>query len=77
MTRLCKIKGRHNFIGGKDNDNIFEEGVVYSVQKILDNIVITPIGKQPEVDSYGDKISMQHIEEVIINGDYLIPKDDK
>lgn len=35
MTRICKIEGFNGFIGGKDNDNIFEEGVVYDVKKIM------------------------------------------
>lgn len=73
-SRICKLKGFHNFVGGKDNDNIFEEGVIYKVENILGQIILTPIGTSPEVDSNGDKISMQNLSHIITSGDYLNPK---
>jgi len=76
MTRICKIKSFKGFIGGKDNDNIFEEGVIYEVKKILGEIILTPVGKQPTYDSYGEKISMQHLSQIIFNGDYLLTENE-
>ena len=37
-SRICKLKGFKGFIGGKDNNNIFEEGIVYEVKKIMGEI---------------------------------------
>ena len=71
MTRLCKLKSFNGFVGGKDNDRIFEEGVIYDVKVILGQIMLTPIGKQPEYDRYGEKISMLTLSEIIVQGDYL------
>lgn len=76
MTRICKIKGFRGFIGGKDNDNIFEEGVIYEVKKILGEIILTPVNKQPIYDSYGEEISMQHLSQIIVNGDYLLTENE-
>ena len=73
MTRICKLKGFSGFVGGKDNDNVFEEGVVYDVKKILGEIVLTPIGHQPKYSSGGSEILMQNLLEIINEGDYLLP----
>jgi len=77
MTRLCKIEGFKGFIGGKDNDNIFEEGVVYNVTKILGQIILTPIGKSREFLKNGTKISMVSLNENIVDGSYLTTLNDK
>ena len=73
MTRICKIKGFNGFVGGKDNDNVFDEGIVYSVQKLMDQIILTPIGKQPDYDGGGRKLEMLRLDEIISDGDYLLP----
>ena len=75
MTRICKIKGFKGFVGGKDNDNIFEEGVVYEVKKLMGEIILTPIGNQPKYDGNGDEILMQNLSKIISLGDYLLPKE--
>ena len=76
MTRLCKLKGFNGFVGGKDNDGIFEEGVIYNVKVILGQIMLTPIGKQPEYDRHGEKISMLTLSEIITQGDYLCTEEE-
>lgn len=75
MTRICKIKGFRGFVGGKDNDNIFEEGVVYEVKKLMGEIILTPLGNQPKYDRNGDEILMQNLSQIISKGDYLLPKE--
>lgn len=72
MTRICKLKGFRGFIGGKDNDNVFDEGVVYEVRKIMGEILLTPIGTQPEFDGE-EKIENLCLEEIIVRGRYLLP----
>lgn len=74
MTRICKIKGFGGFVGGKDNDNVFEEGVVYEVKKLMGEIILTPLGNQPIHDRNGDEILMQNLSQIISKGDYLLPK---
>lgn len=76
MTRLCKIKGFHNFIGGKDNDKVFDEGVVYEAKKICGEIILTPIFKQCKYDNDGAKIENLRLDEVISTGQYLILNDE-
>jgi hypothetical protein len=72
MTRICKLKGFHGFVGGKDNDNIFDEGIIYSVKKVMGEIILTPICEQPEYDSGGNQIEMLNLEQIIGTGDYLL-----
>lgn len=72
MTRICKVKGFRGFIGGKDNDGVFKEGVIYEVKEILGQITLTPIGVQPKYDSGGNEIDKLNLEELIISGDYLL-----
>ncbi len=76
MTRICKIKGFNGFVGGKDNDGIFEEGVVYDVKVILGQIILTPIGNQPKHSKGGSEILMQNLTQIISEGDYLTPDSD-
>ena len=76
MTRICKIKDFHGFIGGKDNDNVFDEGVIYECKKVFGEIILTPIGEHQKFNKQGEKISMLSLEENIIGGDYLMVKDD-
>ena len=76
MTRICKVKGWHNFIGGKDNDKIFEEGIIYEVRNILGTIMLTPIGKQSEVDNYGREMYTQSLEQLVMNGSYLLTQEE-
>ena len=76
MTRLCKMKGFRGFIAGKDNDNMFEEDVIYNVQKFMGEIVLTPIGESSELNKYGDKIRMQSLDRIIAEGDYLFTKEE-
>ena len=73
MTRLCKLRGFNGFVGGKDNDGIFEEGIVYEVKNVLGEIILTPVGNQPIYSKSGSKIDMESLEQIIIEGDYLTP----
>ena len=70
-SRLCKPREFYGFVGGIDRDNIFEEGTVYKIEKIMDQIILTPIGKQPEYNRDNIKIDYQSIDNIILEGDYL------
>ena len=75
-TRICKLNSFHNFVGGKDNDNVFEEGVIYSVLNIAGEILLTPIGKQSKYDKYGNEFIKKRLDEIITTGDYLLTADE-
>ena len=70
-SRICKLKGFKGFIGGKDNNNIFEEGIVYEVKKIMGEIIFIPLGKQKEHDSHGEKLDNLPLNKIIVDGNYL------
>lgn len=76
MTRICRIKGFNGFVGGKDNDGVFEEGVVYEVSKVLGQIILTPIGNHPKYSKGGIEILMQNLTQIITEGDYLLPNNE-
>lgn len=44
-TRIVKLYEHHNVIVGQDLSKIFEDGMVYDVKKVLNEFIITPIGK--------------------------------
>ena len=72
LTRLSKIKGQKDLIGGRDLAGIFEEGVIYSVKRIGDNILLEKIGK----GSYELNHKGQSFTEVIMKGDYLLTENE-
>ena len=75
MTRLCKVKGFHGFVGGKDNGSVFDEGVVYECRKVYGEIILTPVGKQPDYSALGAQIENQTLSEIIEEGKYLCPNE--
>jgi len=44
-TRIAKIKNFESLILGRDLDNIFNEGHVYSIEKIMGQIIVKDLGK--------------------------------
>ena len=44
-TRIAKIKNFESLILGRDLDNIFDEGHVYSIEKIIGQIIVKDLGK--------------------------------
>ena len=76
MTRISKVQDFHNFVGGKDNDNIFEEGVVYNITKILGVITLTPIGKHSKFTKDGRELIKMNLTEIISDGSHLLTADE-
>ena len=54
LTRFSVLKDDRRVILGVDKDEIFEDGMVYEAVKILDEIVIRPLGKY----AIGESISI-------------------
>lgn len=45
LSRFAVIDDERNLMLGVDNDNVFKRGVVYEAVKVLDTIVLRPIGE--------------------------------
>ena len=45
VTRIVKLDRHHDVIVGRDLSKIFEDEMVYDVRKVMDEYIITPIGK--------------------------------
>lgn len=44
-TRFAVVDDERDLILGKDNDGVFEKGVVYGAIKVMDEIILKPLGK--------------------------------
>ncbi len=49
QTRIVKLQGHHDVMFGQDLGKMFEDGMVYTVSKIMGEFIITPIGKSAHV----------------------------
>lgn len=45
VTRISKLKGFPDIIAGRDLAKVFEEGHVYSIEKIMDVIMVRDLGE--------------------------------
>lgn len=52
ICRLTSLKGFQGVILGRDLGNILEEGHVYSVVRILDEIILTDLGKHATDENF-------------------------
>lgn len=48
-TRIVKLDNHHGVMVGRDLGNIFEDGMIYNVSKVMDEFILTPIGKSAHV----------------------------
>lgn len=73
-ARICKLKGFSGVVCGIDRGNVFDEGVVYNVQRIGSEIILTPIGNSPKFGKDGCETIRKNITDIMIDGGYLIPE---
>lgn len=52
ITRVCKLEDMHNIIFGRDLGGVFEEGALYSVQKIAGEIIFIKIGNHAKIKDF-------------------------
>lgn len=45
LTRFAILPDERRILVGIDKDNLFEPGIVYNIEKVLDTIIIKPIGE--------------------------------
>jgi hypothetical protein len=70
ITRISKIKGFGNIIGGCDLANIFKDGHVYSVTKIDGTILIDDLGEHALMEKH----NLQKFSIIMMKGAYLLTK---
>ena len=76
ITRFIVLPDERCLLLGVDKNNIFEKGVVYEVVKILDEIVLKPIGKSAlPNEGYGGKFSTAN--EIVTAGMHLFTLEEK
>lgn len=76
MITRFSVMPKSNVILGLDAAKIFDAGVVYSVTKILDQIILTPIGEMdlPEI-GYGTSLCSDY-KSIIHSGLHIMTKDE-
>ena len=73
ITRISKLKGFDNVILGRDLANVFKEGHVYSVDKILGEIVVHDLGEHALMDNFEGHT----IGQVATDGSYCLTHHEK
>lgn len=72
ITRISVLPDERKLLLGIDKANIFTPGIVYDISKILDEIVIRPIGKYA-LPAKGDiPCELSAAEDIIYYGFHLI-----
>ena len=69
ITRISKLFG--NIIAGKDMADVFKEGHVYSVDKIMDTIIIEDLGEYESEATRGWQFS-----DIMMDGRHLLTKEE-
>lgn len=71
ITRFSKLKGFDNVIVGRDLENIFKDGHVYSVTEIAGEFIIRDLGEHADGDMVG-----YDIKTILTKGRYLFTKEE-
>lgn len=71
ITRFSVITGETKILLGIDKAEIFEAGIVYEVTKIMDEILLKPIGKYA-LDKKGYPSELSRNQDIIYSGKHLI-----
>ena len=76
-TRFSVLPDERRVLMGVDKANVFEAGVVYEAIKILDEIVLRPIGKYalPKQGTFPNENSESNA--IIYSGLHLVTKDEQ
>ena len=72
ITRITKLDGFSDVLMGRDLAGIFEEGHVYSAVKILDQIIITDLGKHAKMDMFKG----QSLSGIAMDGSYCLTEEE-
>ena len=73
ITRFSVIPDKRRLLLGVDKANIFEAGIIYEATKVLDEIILKPIGKYA-LPEKGIGSANSTIEEICLHGTHLITK---
>lgn len=75
FTRLSVLPDNRKLLLGIDKDNIFEPGIVYEVHKILDEIILRPVGKY-SLPKTGYPSELSEVNAIVYSGHHLITEDE-
>lgn len=71
ITRISKLKGYNHILAGRDLANIFEEGHVYEITKVLGVIMVKDLGEYKMPD---DPRIHTDFTSIMKDGTYLLVK---
>ncbi len=71
ITRITKLDGFSDVLMDRDLAKVFEEGHVYSAVKILDQIIITDLGKHAKMKMFKG----QSLNEIAMDGSYCLTEE--
>ena len=72
ITRITKLDGFSDILMGRDLAKVFEEGHVYSAVKILDQIIITDLGKHAKMEMF----TGQDLGRIAMDGSYCLTEEE-
>ena len=72
LTRIVKLKDRHNILMGRDLNNIFKDGHVYDVTECMGEIMITDLGEHALMEKY----HARHLDDVVRSGIHCFTKEE-
>jgi len=72
ITRITKLDGFNAVLMGRDLAGVFEEGHVYSAVKILDQIIITDLGKHAKMEMFKG----QSLNGIAMDGSYCLTEEE-
>lgn len=72
ITRITKLDDFQNILAGRDLAGVFKEGHVYSAVEILDQIILTDLGKHAKMENYSGKTFTS----IIMDGSYCFTKEE-
>ncbi len=70
ITRISKIRGFNNLLGGRDLAEIFKDGHVYSFTNIAGEIMVKDLGEHADINQ-GSTFPT-----IMMNGTYLLTKEE-
>ena len=73
ITRIAKVKASKDIIAGRDLAGIFEDGHVYSVTKIMGEIIVKDLGEPALMNNHEG----QRITNVILDGSHCLTQEEK
>ena len=73
ITRVSKLKGFDNILGGRDLANLFKDGHVYEIDNTYGEMMITDLGEH----ALSERHEFSTFQQIMMDGTYLLTKEEK